>query len=179
MLVGPPPGTGGGHMSRSFFLGLLLFLLFFSSHSQPRPAASGLNRGFARQGVAGPDAAAAHRESVKEKIVLDLSVANERLEGQVRGLEVEVVRLRQALKAAGVALPAGAATGVAEAAEASKNATAKDGEVGDAAGAEPSGATPRRAGPAERLGRLRHARKDEPAAQDEPAEAEAEAPRDE
>ena len=120
MLGGAPMGGGGlgangtAPVSRSLLLGVLLFVLFLSASNDAsahaggaagrRGGATGARTAFAGRTTAGNEAAAekgmpaSFRETLKEKLILDLSRANEALERDLRKERVTSMMLAAALR---------------------------------------------------------------------------------
>lgn len=79
--------------SRPFFLGLLLLVIFLSIQTEWAPRRPGQMRPGQER-----ETPAQHREAVKEKIILDLSISNEKLEDENRKLKIDVFTLRRELR---------------------------------------------------------------------------------
>eukprot|EP00238_Polyblepharides_amylifera_P000814 CAMPEP_0196570612 /NCGR_PEP_ID=MMETSP1081-20130531/754_1 /TAXON_ID=36882 /ORGANISM="Pyramimonas amylifera, Strain CCMP720" /LENGTH=181 /DNA_ID=CAMNT_0041887153 /DNA_START=290 /DNA_END=835 /DNA_ORIENTATION=- len=85
--------NGPDHVSsRPFLIGLVMLIVFMSLHSDWTMRRSiGMRPG-------GRESPAQHREAVKEKIILDLSLSNEKLEEENSRLKVDVYTLRHQLQ---------------------------------------------------------------------------------
>jgi hypothetical protein len=107
------PGTSGGAplgggSSRPFIFAAVLFLLFLSAQQD----LANPDRALEVAGAHGASAAKQTRsakerehEAVSEKLMLDVSLENERLEELNRRLRLEILALRHAVKSSGGTLP--------------------------------------------------------------------------
>ena len=96
----PPPHAAlterQQQQSRGYVLGLILLILFLSSRDFSPPsrrrveAAQGAREGLVR-----------HREDVKDRLIVDLSASNERLELENRRLKVAAIGLAGSLRSLG------------------------------------------------------------------------------
>ena len=96
----PPPNVAlterQQQQSRGYVLGLILLILFLSSQDFSPPsrrrveAAQGAREGLVR-----------HREDVKDRLIVDLSASNERLELENRRLKVAAIGLAGSLRSLG------------------------------------------------------------------------------
>mmetsp|Transcript_13924 Transcript_13924/g.26725 ORF Transcript_13924/g.26725 Transcript_13924/m.26725 type:complete len:176 (+) Transcript_13924:161-688(+) len=94
MLVGGGLNSPDNPSSRPFMLGLVLLIIFLSlqtDFSLRRPGHPG-GRGSLR------DNPVQHREVVKEKIILDLSVSNEKLEAENQRLRIDLYALQRQVR---------------------------------------------------------------------------------
>ncbi|BDA41228.1 hypothetical protein COCOBI_02-0080 [Coccomyxa sp. Obi] len=105
------PGTSSG-ISRPFIAGLLMLLFFLSLQSEWTPAKQNREGRSLTMQAAAPTASEA-REAMKEKIILDLSLSNERLERENTRLKQHVLDLRRAARGCGCELNATEAAAVA------------------------------------------------------------------
>jgi len=88
-------GNGGENInSRPFVLGLILLLIFFSLQTQEW---SNRRPGTVRGGTT-RETPAQHRETVKEKVILELSLSHEKLEAENQRLKVDVITLKRRLR---------------------------------------------------------------------------------
>ncbi|CAL8462052.1 g1583 [Coccomyxa elongata] len=96
------PGTSSG-ISRPFIAGLLMLLFFLSLQTEWTPAKQNREGRSLTMQAAAPTASEA-REAMKEKIILDLSLSNERLERENMRLKQHVLDLRRVARGCGCEL---------------------------------------------------------------------------
>ncbi|CAL5222692.1 g5093 [Coccomyxa viridis] len=95
------PGSNPG-ISRPFIVGLVMLLLFLSMQTEWTPGNARQSAGKSISSPSGTTPSAAEaRESMKEKVILDLSLNNERLERENARLKQHVLDLRRAARACG------------------------------------------------------------------------------
>ncbi|KAK9909108.1 hypothetical protein WJX75_007265 [Coccomyxa subellipsoidea] len=98
------PGTSSG-ISRPFIAGLLMLLFFLSLQTEWTPPKQG-REGRSLTMQSAPPTASEAREAMKEKIILDLSLSNERLERENTRLKQHVLDIRRAARGCGCDLNA-------------------------------------------------------------------------
>lgn len=100
-------GVGGNQgVSRPFIVGLVLLLLFLSFHTDLGGGTSSSNSSSSRREMKQVVAQDQIKEGVKEKILLELSVVNEKLETENRRLKQYVLDMRRAMRGCGCELNA-------------------------------------------------------------------------